>query len=97
VTNLVTDELNFHRNLRALQQVFDDTVALAPSEASPNNFTAFAWKNNSAVPSYAEMLSRATAITSSHSVNLHATATRIERGKKFDCPPTNKLDRHLNT
>jgi spermidine synthase len=87
VANLVTDEPNFHRNLRTLKQVFGDTVALAPSEGSPNNVTAFAWKNNSAVPSYAEMLSRATAIASSHSVNLHATATRIERGKKFDWSP----------
>jgi spermidine synthase len=84
VANLVTDEPNFHRNLRTLKQVFGETVVLAPSEGSPNNITAFAWKNDAPVPSYDEMLSKATDLDSRHTVNMHATATRIERGKRFD-------------
>ena len=84
VANLVTDEPNFHRNLRTLKQVFGETVVLAPSEGSPNNITVFAWKNDIPIPSYEEMLSRATVLDSCHTVNMHATATRIERGKRFD-------------
>jgi spermidine synthase len=84
VANLVTDEPNFHRNLRTLKQVFGETIVLAPSEGSPNNITVFAWKNDTPIPSYSEMLSRATVLGSSHTVNMYATATRIERGKRFD-------------
>ncbi|ABE35612.1 spermine/spermidine synthase domain-containing protein [Paraburkholderia xenovorans] len=84
VANLVTDEPDFHRYLRALWEVFAGAVALAPSEGSEHNVTVFAWKGAGGLPSFAAMLDRARALQARHAVNLHATATRIEYGKKFN-------------
>ncbi|MFM0296364.1 MULTISPECIES: spermine/spermidine synthase domain-containing protein [Paraburkholderia] len=84
VANLVTDEPDFHRYLRALWEVFAGAVALAPSEGSEHNVTVFAWKGAGGLPSFTAMLERARALQARHAVNLHATATRIEYGKKFN-------------
>ena len=84
VANLVTDEPDFHRYLRSLREVFAGAVTLAPSEGSEHNVTVFAWKGADELPSLATMLDRARALGSTHAVNLHATATRIEYGKRFN-------------
>lgn len=84
VANLVTDEPDFQRYLRALREVFANAVALAPSEGSQHNVTVFAWRGAGQVPSLAAMLERARVLEPRHAVNLHATATRIEYGKRFD-------------
>ncbi|CAN7751607.1 fused MFS/spermidine synthase [Caballeronia sp. LjRoot34] len=85
VANLVTDEPDFHRYLRALKDVFDNAVTLAPSEGSQHNVTVFAWKGDAdGLPSLAVMLDRARGLATGHGVNLHATATRIEYGKRFN-------------
>ncbi|WP_144155304.1 fused MFS/spermidine synthase [Paraburkholderia sp. BCC1885] len=84
VVNLVTDEPDFHRYLRLLRDVFAGAVTLAPSEGSDHNITVFAWKGTDGLPSFAVMLDRARALAPRHTVNLHATATRIEYGKKFN-------------
>jgi spermidine synthase len=83
--NLVTDEPNFHRYLRSLREVFANAVTLAPSEGSQHNVTVFAWKDDTdGLPSLAAMLERARGLAVGHAVNLHATATRIEYGKRFN-------------
>jgi spermidine synthase len=84
VANLVTDEPDFHRYLRSLREVFANAVTLAPSEDSEHNVTVFAWKGAEEVPSFTAMLDRARALEPRHAVNLHATATRIEYGKRFN-------------
>jgi spermidine synthase len=84
VANLVTDEPDFHRYLRALREVFANAVTLAPSEGSQHNVTVFAWKGAEEVPSFTALLDRARELGPRHTVNLHATATRIEYGKKFN-------------
>jgi len=84
VANLVTDEPDFHRYLRSLWEVFAGAVALAPSEGSEHNVTVFAWKGAGGLPSFTAMLDRAGALQARHAVNLHATATRIEYGKRFN-------------
>lgn len=84
VANLVTDEPDFHRSLRSLREVFAGAVTLAPSEDSDHNIIVFAWKETDGLPSFTVMLDRARALAPRHTVNLHATATRIEYGKKFN-------------
>jgi spermidine synthase len=84
VANLVTDEPDFHRYLRSLREVFANAVTLAPSEGSEHNVTVFAWKGADELPCLTTMLDRARALEPRHAVNLHATATRIEYGKKFN-------------
>jgi spermidine synthase len=85
VANLVTDEPDFHRYLRSLKDVFADAVTLVPSEGSQYNVTVFAWKDAAdGPPSLAAMLDRARGLAAGHAVNLHATATRIEYGKRFN-------------
>jgi spermidine synthase len=85
VANLVTDEPDFHRYLRSLREVFANAVTLAPSEGSQHNVTVFAWKDDAdGLPSLAAMLDRARGLAAGHAVNLHATATRIEYGKRFN-------------
>ncbi|MFP3567480.1 hypothetical protein [Paraburkholderia sp. SIMBA_030] len=59
-------------------------MALAPSEGSEHNVTVFAWKGTDELPSFAAMLDRARVLAARHMVNLHATVTRIEYGKKFN-------------
>jgi spermidine synthase len=84
VANLVTDDPDFHRTLRSIREVFGDAVTLAPSEDSETNVTVFAWKGADGLPSFTAMLDRARALEANHTVNLHATATRIEYGKKYN-------------
>jgi spermidine synthase len=84
VANLVTDEPDFHRYLRSLREAFANAVTLAPSEGSEHNITVFAWKGAEEVPSFTTLLDRARELGPRHAVNLHATATRIEYGKKFN-------------
>jgi spermidine synthase len=85
VANLVTDEPDFHRYLRSLREVFSNAVTLAPSEGSQHNVTIFAWKDEvDGLPSLSAMLDRASWLAARHTVNLHATATRIEYGKRFN-------------
>lgn len=84
VANLVTDEPDFHRYLRSLREVFSNAVAMAPSEDSDHNVTVFAWKGPHELPSFTTMLGRARELGPMHALNLHATVTRIEYGKKFN-------------
>jgi spermidine synthase len=84
VANLVTDEPAFHSYLRALREVFANSVALASSEGSEHNVTVFAWNGTGGLPSFTSMLERARALQYTHPVNLHATAMRIQFGRKFD-------------
>jgi spermidine synthase len=85
VANLVTDEPDFHRHLRSLREVFSNAVTLVPSEGSQHNVTIFAWKDEvDGLPSLSAMLDRARGLAARHTVNLHATATRIEYGKRFN-------------
>lgn len=74
VANLTTDDPSFRACLQTLKDVFSDAVTLAPAADSPVNIIAFAWKGEHAAPPLSE----------THPVNLHATAARIEYGKKFD-------------
>jgi len=84
VANLTTDDPSFRACLQTLKDVFSDAVTLAPAADSPFNIIAFAWKGEHAAPSLSDMLSRAAALEATHPVSLHATAARIEYGKKFD-------------
>jgi spermidine synthase len=84
VANLLTDAPHFRHCLQALRDVFRDAVTLAPPEESALNVTAFAWKGARPVPSLHDMLDRVRALETAHTVNLYATATRIEYGKAFD-------------
>ncbi len=84
VMNLITDDPDFHRYLSALRGIFADAITLVPSEDSDSNVTVFAWKGAQRLPSLADMLDRAHTLASGHTVNLHATATRIEYGKRFN-------------
>lgn len=84
VANLVTDEPGFRSYLRSLREVFANSLALAPSEGSDHNITVFAWNGTAGLPPLNTMLDRAHELQSTHPVNLHATAMRIEYGKKFN-------------
>lgn len=82
VVNLVTDEPDFHRYLRALRGVFGGSLALAPAQGSDYNVAVFAWKG--ARPSSALMQERVRALTPRHRVDLLATVAALERGERFD-------------
>jgi spermidine synthase len=84
VADLMTDEPDFHRYLCSLREIFAGAVALARSEGSEHNVTVFAWKGAGGLPSFTAMLDRARALQARHAVSLHATATRIEYGKKLN-------------
>ena len=84
VANLVTDEPGFRSYLRSLREVFANSLALAPSEGSDHNITVFAWNGTAGLPPLITMLGRAHELQSTHPVNLHATAMRIEYGRKFN-------------
>jgi len=82
VVNLVTDEPDFHRYLRAARRVFGSSLALAPAQGSDYNVALFAWKG--VRPSRALMLERVRALTPLHRVDLPATVAALERGERFD-------------
>jgi spermidine synthase len=84
VLNLITDAPTFRTCLQTLKDVFQDAVTLAPATDSPFNIIAFAWKGEHAIPPLSDMLSRAADLEATHAVDLHAAATCIEYGKKFD-------------
>lgn len=84
VANLVTDEPGFRSYLRSLREVFANSLALAPSEGSDHNITVFAWNSTAGLPPLNSMLDRARELQFTHPVNLHATAMRIEYGRKFN-------------
>jgi len=84
VANLVTDEPAFHSYMRSLRDVFENSVALAPSEGSEHNVTVFAWKGTDGLPSFTSLLDRARTLQYTHPVNLHTTAMCIEYGRKFN-------------
>lgn len=84
VVNLVTDEPDFYRYLRALKGVFGRSLALAPAHGSDYNVVAFAWKGERERPSAAQMLERARALLPGHRVDLLAVIAALERGERFD-------------
>lgn len=84
VVNLVTDEADFRRYLRALKGVFGGSLALAPAQGSDYNVVAFAWKDGRERPSAALMLERARALLPGHRLDLLAVIAALERGERFD-------------
>ncbi|KDP87381.1 MULTISPECIES: fused MFS/spermidine synthase [Cupriavidus] len=82
VANFIDSDADIPFYMEEIRSVFGDSFSISPSEDSCN-YALFAWKGAQALPSLDELLMRASALETTHPLNLRSAARRLKQGKRL--------------
>ena len=82
VANFIDSDADIPFYMEEIRSVFGDSFSISPSEDSCN-YALFAWKGAQALPSLDELLKRASALETTHPLNLRSAARRLKQGKRL--------------